>query len=215
MDQVVAQQPAEIPLQQKESGYNMLEYISKRVLDLSMVLPLSIITLPIFLYSAYKIKKESPEGSIIFKQQRIGLNGQEFTCYKFRSMHSNSHFDPYTQENDIRIFPYGNLMRKMRIDELPQLWNILKGDMHLVGPRAEWNILVKEYEKKIPHYHQRHCVRPGITGLAQVSYPYGRDLQDTKNKLKYDLLYIQKWSILLELNIILKTIKIVLGKQGV
>jgi lipopolysaccharide/colanic/teichoic acid biosynthesis glycosyltransferase len=129
-------------------------------------------------------------------------------------MHENSKFNPYTQDNDSRIFPYGQIMRKMRIDELPQFWNVIKGDMHLIGPRAEWNILTKEYELKIPNYNKRHLVRPGITGLAQVYYPYGRNLQDAKNKLKYDLLYIKNWSLWLEIRIIWLTMMVVFGKKG-
>ncbi len=106
-------------------------------------------------------------------------------------------------------------MRKSRLDEVPQLLNVLKGDMHIVGPRAEWDILVKEYEKVIPNYNYRHVVRPGITGLAQVKYPYGRGVTDAKNKLKYDIYYIKNWSIWLELKILFDTIATVIGKKGV
>ena len=169
--------------------------------------------MPAIIYSIYRIKKESP-GPIFFKQSRIGLNGKPFTCYKFRSMHVNSKFNPYTQENDSRIFPFGNTMRKMRIDELPQLLNIIKGEMHLIGPRAEWDILVQDYETVIPNYHDRHLVAPGITGLAQVQYPYGRNIQDAKNKLKYDRIYIDSWSLGLELKVVWKTIEVILGKRG-
>ena len=165
------------------------------------------------LYSAYRIKKESP-GAILFKQSRVGLNGKAFICYKFRSMHVNSEFNPYTQENDSRIFPFGNFMRKVRIDELPQLINIVKGEMHLLGPRAEWDILVKDYEKIIPDYHRRHLVAPGITGLAQVCYPYGRNVEDAKKKLEFDSEYIKDWSLMMEIKVIFKTIKVVLGKEG-
>ena len=130
-------------------------------------------------------------------------------------MHENMGFNPYTEECDPRIFPFGRLMRKMRIDELPQLWNVIRGDMHLIGPRAEWDILVKKYEKVIPKYQNRHFVRPGITGLAQVFYPYGRNIHDARNKLKYDLKYIERWSIGLELRVLWKTIMVVLGRRGV
>jgi len=106
-------------------------------------------------------------------------------------------------------------MRKMRIDELPQILNILKGDMHLIGPRAEWDILVEKYETIIPNYKQRHSVRPGITGLAQISYPYGRNIYDAKQKLKYDLIYIKNWSLWLELKVAVKTAGVVFGKKGV
>ncbi len=195
-------------------GYSRVQYIQKRVVDFIIGGSLFLVTLPVIVYTFYRIKKESP-GPILFKQSRIGLNGKPFTCYKFRSMHVDSKFNPYTQENDTRIFPFGNIMRKMRIDELPQLLNILKGEMHLIGPRAEWDILVKDYEKIIPHYHDRHLVAPGITGLAQVCYPYGRNVDDAKKKLKYDMAYINNWSLKKELMVILKTIKVVLGKEGI
>lgn len=195
-------------------GYTKIEYIQKRVIDYSMVIILFCITLPIMLYTIYRIKKES-SGSIFFKQSRIGLNGKTFTCYKFRSMHTESHFNPYTQENDPRIFPFGHIMRKMRIDELGQLLNIIKGDMHLVGPRAEWDILVNKYEKIIPNYGERHNVKPGITGLAQVEYPYGQNSYDAEQKLKYDMSYIKKWSILVECKVLFQTVMVILRKSGV
>ena len=188
--------------------------ILKFLIDYPISLIILFLTSPIFLYSIYKIKKESP-GSIIFKQQRIGLNGKEFTCYKFRSMHENSHYDPYTRENDSRIYPWGKIMRKFRIDELPQLINILKGDMYLIGPRAEWNLLVTEYEVEIPYYHQRHIMKPGITGWAQVNYSYGANIYDTKQKLMYDLYYIKNWSLWLEIKTIWKTIMVIMRRKGI
>jgi len=194
-------------------GYTKVQYVQKRAIDLLVGSSLLLVSAPIMLYSIYRIKKEST-GSIFFRQSRIGLHGKIFTCYKFRSMHDNSKFNPYTQENDSRIFPFGNTMRKMRIDELPQLWNIVKGEMHLIGPRAEWDILVKDYEKIIPHYHDRHVVSPGITGLAQVSYPYGRNVEDAKKKLAFDREYINNWSLWQEIKVVFKTIEVVLGKKG-
>lgn len=193
--------------------YTPFQYLQKRTIDFLLGGLLFVISSPIMIYSVYRIKKESP-GPIFFKQARIGLNGKAFTCYKFRSMHVNSKFNPYTQENDSRIYPFGNTMRQMRIDELPQLLNVLKGEMHLIGPRAEWDILVKDYESIIPDYHNRHLVAPGITGLAQVQYPYGRNIKDAKNKLKYDRLYISKWSLALESKVVWKTIEVILGKRG-
>lgn len=193
--------------------YNKLQFLQKRIIDFTAGGTLFLVSLPVMIYASYRIKKESP-GPIFFKQSRIGLNGKAFTCYKFRSMHTNSKFNPYTQENDSRIFPFGNTMRQMRIDELPQLFNVLKGEMHLLGPRAEWDILVKDYEISIPNYHDRHLIAPGITGLAQVQYPYGRNIKDAKNKLKYDRIYIGSWSLGLELKVIWKTIEVILGKRG-
>lgn len=199
---------------QKLKTYSSFSYIFKRFFEVSII----ILSLPIIfllsLYSVYKIKKES-QGSILFKQTRVGLDRKTFICLKFRSMHEDSEFNPYTQNNDSRIFPYGLIMRKYRIDELPQLWNVIKGDMHLVGPRAEWDILVKKYENAIPRYNKRHLVKPGITGLAQVSYPYGRNIDDAKKKLKYDLEYIENWSIFLEFKVAIKTVLVILGKKGI
>ena len=196
-------------------AYTPKQYLLKRVIDITVSLPLFILTMPISLYSIYRIKKESPDGGIFFKQKRVGLNNKDFECIKFRSMRTDTqYFNKYTQEGDPRIFPWGNFMRKTRIDELPQLLNVLKGDMHLVGPRAEWNILVKDYENQISCYNLRHKVKPGITGWAQVNYHYGTNIEDTKEKLSYDLYYIQNWSLRLEIATILKTIKVVMLNKG-
>jgi len=166
-------------------------------------------------FAAVMIKLQSPDGPVIFKQTRIGKNGKPFTCYKFRSMRTDiKYFNKYTQKNDPRIFPWGAFMRKSRIDELPQFWNVLKGDMHLLGPRAEWDELVKTYEKEWPYYHYRHINAPGVTGWAQVNYPYGQNLEDTRQKLMYDLYYYKYWSIWLELKTIFKTASVMLGKKG-
>jgi len=195
--------------------YTKTQYFIKRLIDFSIAIPLGIISIPVMLYAAYRIKKESPDGPILFKQTRIGKNKKPFICYKFRSMRTDiDFFDHYTQENDPRIFPWGKTMRKTRIDELPQLWNVIKGDLHIIGPRAEWDELVKKYEKEWPFYHMRHINAPGITGWAQVNYPYGRNLEDTYQKLMYDLFYIKHWSLKLEFKTILKTIRVMLGKKG-
>jgi len=191
------------------------QYFQKRVVDFCVVIPLGIITLPVILYATYRIKKESPDGEIFFKQTRVGKNGKSFTCYKFRSMRTDiEFFDHYTQEDDPRIFPWGETMRKTRIDELPQLLNVLKGELHLIGPRAEWNELAKKYEEHWPFYHTRHLVHPGITGWAQVNYPYGKCLEDTYQKLMYDLYYIKNWSLWLEIKTALQTALVMVGKKG-
>jgi lipopolysaccharide/colanic/teichoic acid biosynthesis glycosyltransferase len=194
--------------------FSRQESFLKVLIDYTLAISILVITMPIVLYTIFKIKKESP-GAIFFKQDRVGLNRKVFSCYKFRSMHENSHHDPYTRENDSRIFPWGNIMRKTRIDEIPQLINVLKGDMHLIGPRAEWNILVDDYEKVIPYYHERHIIKPGITGWAQVNYPYGVNSEDSKQKLMYDLYYIKHWSLWLEVQTVWKTVMVVLGKKGI
>lgn len=192
------------------------QYVQKRLIDISIALPLTLLTSPIMLYAIYKIKKESHKGSVIFKQERVGKDEKTFTCYKFRSMHTDTEFfNHYTQENDPRIFKWGTFMRKTRVDELPQLLNVLKGDMHIIGPRAEWIDLVKNYENQLPNYHKRHKVAPGITGWAQVNYPYGQNLEDTRQKLMYDLYYIKHWNLWLEIKTIFKTVAVVLGKKGI
>lgn len=206
----------DISFLEKIKPYTKWQYIQKRTIDYFGIFWLFFFSWPLMLYSAYRIKKESPDGSIFFKQKRVGKNGVEFECVKFRSMRTDvEFFNHYTQENDPRIFSWGKIMRKTRLDELPQIWNILKGEMHLIGPRAEWIELVKNYEKSIPYYNQRHLVAPGITGWAQVNYPYGQNLNDTKQKLMYDLYYIKYWSIKLELKIVWMTAMTVIGKKGI
>ncbi|MCV6607669.1 MAG: sugar transferase, partial [Campylobacterales bacterium] len=192
---------------------SFIDKFQKKAIDILGAISLLILTFPIMLFAAFKIKKESP-GPIFFIQKRVGRDEKEFTVIKFRSMRTDSKFNPYTQENDERIFPFGSLMRKTRIDELPQIFNVLKGEMSIIGPRAEWDILVKEYENEIPYYHERHLVKPGITGWAQVNFPYGKGTDDSYQKLMYDLYYIKNWSLWLEIKIILKTIKVVLTKRG-
>jgi len=157
-----------------------------------------------------------------FGQRRIGQYGQPFTAYKFRTMKAEvtdhtSHVtedDIYTRENDSRVTRLGRLLRKLRLDELPQLWNVFKGDMALIGPRAEWFKCVDRYEKKIPFYHFRHLVKPGITGWAQVNYPYGESEEDALKKLQYDLYYIRHYSLKLDAMIVLKTIHTILFGRG-
>lgn len=193
--------------------YNLMQYSTKRIIDILGGGLLYTINFFLKFYIKKRINKESP-GSVYFIQKRVGKNVKTFDCYKFRTMHENSYFSKYTKKDDDRIFPFGKFMRKTRIDEIPQAINVLKGDMHIVGPRAEWNILVKEYEEEIPYYNERHIVRPGITGWAQVNYPYGENMYDTKQKLMYDLYYIKHWSPWLEIVTIFKTIAIVFGKRG-
>ncbi|MDL0088295.1 sugar transferase [Campylobacter sp. PS10] len=194
-------------------AYNAFELFLKRVIDYFGGGVLFLINFFIKFYVKKRIDEESP-GEIYFVQDRVGLNTKTFKCYKFRTMHENSYHNPYTSKNDDRVFKFGKTMRKMRIDEIPQYINVLKGDMHIIGPRAEWDILVKNYEKEIPYYNERHLVRPGITGWAQVNYPYGENAYDAKQKLMYDLYYIKHWSLWLEARTIIKTILTVIKKQG-
>ncbi|NPA87736.1 MAG: sugar transferase [Epsilonproteobacteria bacterium] len=196
--------------------YNKFQYFQKRILDYIFAVPLGLITIPVMLYAAYRIKKESPEGPIIFKQKRVGINGEEFVCYKFRSMVPDAEKGKpqFASKDDPRVFKWGAIMRKTRIDELPQLWNVIKGDMHFVGPRPERKYWVDQFKKTIPSYDQRHLVKPGITGWAQVNYPYGENEEDARQKLMYDLYYIKHWSLLLEFKTILKTFSVIFSKKG-
>jgi exopolysaccharide biosynthesis polyprenyl glycosylphosphotransferase len=151
----------------------------------------------------------------IFRQVRVGRDGQSFTAYKFRTMQIRFDDDDiYTRQDDPRITSVGRILRKLRLDELPQLWNVLKGDLSLIGPRAEWIKCAERYEKKIPFYHFRHLVKPGITGWAQVNYPYGESEEDAIEKLKYDLYYIRHYSLTLDAMIVLKTIHTMLFGKG-
>lgn len=151
-----------------------------------------------------------------FTQSRLGFQGKEFKIIKFRSMkvHDPNKYSKYASEHDDRITKVGNFIRKVRLDELPQVINVLRGDMSFVGPRPEWDALGKDYEKKIKNYHLRYAVRPGITGWAQTMFTYGASLEDAKTKLEYDVYYVKNQSLLLDLIILIKTAKTVLYRKG-
>jgi lipopolysaccharide/colanic/teichoic acid biosynthesis glycosyltransferase len=162
------------------------------------------------------IKLETP-GPAIFSQERVGIMGRRFTVYKFRSMRQNaeSHTGPtWAQENDDRITGTGAILRKTRLDELPQVWNVLRGDMSFVGPRPERPYFVELLKSKIRYYDLRHYVKPGITGWAQVMYRYGASIEDSHRKLEYDLYYAKNTSFKLDLLILLKTIGVVIKGEG-
>ncbi len=197
--------------------FSLRQYILKRLIDFVGVAFVLIFSSPVMLYAIYKIKKESPSGDILFIQNRIGINGKEFKCYKFRSMRPNAEEGKpqFASKDDDRTFAWGETMRKFRFDELPQLWNVIKGDMHLIGPRPERKYWVEQFEKEIPYYNERHIVRPGITGWAQIKYPYGENEEDAKHKLMYDLYYIKNWSVAFEFLVVWKTSFVVFGKKGV
>ncbi|WP_351078850.1 exopolysaccharide biosynthesis polyprenyl glycosylphosphotransferase [Shewanella sp. CAL98-MNA-CIBAN-0140] len=188
---------------------------AKRIIDIFSSIILGLITLPIFLLTAVFIKLESP-GPIFFKQKRTGQYNIEFYVYKFRSMSSDAEKDgaQWASKNDVRVTKVGNFIRKTRIDELPQIINIIKGEMSIVGPRPEREVFIEDLEKEIPYYRFRHAVKPGVTGLAQVSYPYGASVEDAIWKHKYDIYYIKHHSALLDFKILLKTIKVVLFGMG-
>jgi lipopolysaccharide/colanic/teichoic acid biosynthesis glycosyltransferase len=196
--------------------FNPLEYGLKRTIDYICVFTLLFLAWPVMIYARLRIKKESP-GTSMFKQLRVGQNNEEFTCVKFRSMYLDAEVNgaQFASKNDPRVFQWGDTMRKTRIDELPQMLNVLRGDMHFIGPRPERKVWTDKFELQIPYYAERHLVKPGITGWAQVMYPYGANAEDTKQKLMYDLYYIKHWGIILELKVIWKTILVVVGKKGI
>lgn len=192
------------------------QFLTKRLIDYVFAIGLSLLTLPVMLYAVLKIKKQSP-GPVIFSQARVGVNAKEFNVYKFRSMHLDAEKAgaQFALDNDPRAYEFGAFMRKTRIDELPQFLNVIKGDLHLVGPRPERKVFTDALESKVPYFNERHLIRPGITGWAQVMYLYGSNEEDSRQKLMYDLYYIKNWSVWLELEIILKTVLVVLGKKGI
>lgn len=189
--------------------------VIKRVLDLTFVFLLSIIAIPVGLVAAIAIKKESP-GAIFYRQKRVGQYNKEFEVIKFRSMRSDAEKNgaQWASQNDARVTKVGNFIRKTRIDELPQLINVLQGDMSVIGPRPEREVFIKELEQKIPYYRFRHAVKPGVTGLAQVKYPYGASVEDAVWKHKYDIYYIKHQSFWLDIKILMLTVKTVLFGMG-
>lgn len=188
----------------------------KRIFDVGLSAALLLLTLPIMAIVALLVRLSDGK-PVLFRQERAGLDAEPFVLYKFRTMVARPHTegdDIYTRANDPRITRVGGILRKLRLDELPQLWNVLKGDMSLIGPRAEWTKCTERYEAKIPFYHFRHLVKPGITGWAQVNYPYGESEQDAIEKLKYDLYYIRHYSLKLDAMIVLKTIQTMFFGKG-
>ncbi len=195
--------------------HNPLGLRIKRLLDMLLALALLLVTLPLMLIVAILIKLES-RGPVVFRQARTGLGGREFEVLKFRSMTHDAERDgpQWTQRSDPRITRLGRLMRLLHIDELPQLFNVLKGEMSFIGPRPERPVFNATLEKEIPLYNLRHLVRPGITGWAQVMYPYGASVEDAREKLQYDLFYIKNYSVLLDIGIVFKTLRVVLLGEG-
>ncbi|OAG27940.1 TIGR03013 family XrtA/PEP-CTERM system glycosyltransferase [Thermodesulfatator autotrophicus] len=187
----------------------------KRVLGLIVASLGLLILSPIAILIAILIKLDSP-GPVLFIQERVGKDGKIFKLYKFRSMRTDAEKDApkWAQKNDPRVTRVGRVIRKLRLDEIPQMWNVIKGDMSFVGPRPERPFFVERLRQKIPYYDQRHTVLPGITGWAQICYPYGASDEDALEKLKYDLYYIKYMSVMFDLYIIFKTIKIVLFGEG-
>jgi sugar transferase (PEP-CTERM system associated) len=176
----------------------------------------TVLTLPLMLLAAAAVKLTS-RGPVLYRQERVGMNGVPFTLYKFRSMRVDAEAKTgavWASKDDPRITPVGRWLRKLRIDELPQLWNVLRGEMSIAGPRPERPEFVKVLSEKIPYYRQRHCVRPGITGWAQINHKYGDTIEDTIAKLEFDLYYIKHISLALDCYIIFHTMKTMLRTRG-
>jgi exopolysaccharide biosynthesis polyprenyl glycosylphosphotransferase len=188
----------------------------KRLSDVTLSVTMVLLTLPMMLLTALAIKEDSP-GPILYRQSRIGAFGKTFTVFKFRSMTVDAEAGGkprWAQKGDIRVTRVGRFIRATRIDELPQLWNILRGEMTLVGPRPERPHFVEQLSRAIPFYDERSYVKPGLTGWAQVNYPYGASVEDAREKLSYDLYYVKHRSIWLDMRILLATVRVVLTRDG-
>ncbi len=189
---------------------------NKRIFDLVASGLLLLCTLPVMLLAGILIYLESG-GPIIYRQERVGLNGRVYTIYKFRSMRVDAEqggVPQWAQQNDSRVTRVGQILRKLRIDELPQIFNVFKGDMSFIGPRPERPFFVEQLTAKLPYYQHRHSVKPGISGWAQVRYAYGASLDDATEKLQYDLYYVKNHSMFLDFLIMLQTVQVVLWGKG-
>jgi len=197
------------------SSGRMFSSAVKRVFDIVASLVLLGLTFPIIALFAVLVKLDS-NGPAFFRQQRVGLFGEPFTLTKLRSMRIDAEKDgaKWAQENDPRITRLGRFIRKVRIDELPQTWAVLMGQMSFVGPRPEVPSFVESLEEEIPFYGERHMVKPGITGWAQINYPYGASVEDSRCKLEYDLYYAKNYTPFLDFVILLQTLRVVLWPEG-
>ncbi|PSB11117.1 sugar transferase [Pleurocapsa sp. CCALA 161] len=201
------------------SGFNILhnriKAKLKQLIDIVVAAVMIVVSLPITIPVAIAIKLSSP-GAIFYSQVRTGLNGKKFRVYKFRSMYQNAESKgiQWAKTKDPRITKVGSFIRLTRIDELPQLWNVFKGEMSLVGPRPERPEFDMQLREQIPYYDVRYLVKPGITGWAQVCYPYGASVEDAYQKVAYDLYYIKNYSLLMDLGIAFKTLRVVILGKG-
>ena len=191
---------------------------TKRAFDIIASVCGLILASPLMLLSAIMLKLESPRDPILYHQERVGLNGEPFIIHKFRSMKSDAEAKTgpvwSAGDSDPRITRIGRFMRKTRLDEIPQLWNVLRGDMSLIGPRPERPAFVEKLTQQIPFYGQRHVVKPGVTGWAQVRYSYGASVEDAIEKMQYDLYYVKHMSLMFDVMIALETIKTVVLRRG-
>ena len=198
-----------------EIYHNNFNLKAKRLLDLFFAMLIGIFAAPVIILAAIIVKLES-KGPVFFIQERIGEGNRKFNIVKFRSMTTDAEKDgpQWASKNDNRVTKFGKIMRATRIDELPQLWNVLRGEMSFVGPRPEREFFIQQLEKEIPYYNLRHTVKPGLTGWAQVMYPYGASVEDAYRKLQYDLYYIKHHSIPFDVKVLLKTVTIVIFGKG-
>jgi sugar transferase (PEP-CTERM system associated) len=197
------------------SSGRMLSSAVKRVFDIIASLVLLLVTFPIILLFALLVRMDS-KGPAFFRQERVGLYGEPFQLIKLRSMRTDAEKDgaKWAEENDPRITRMGRIIRKLRIDELPQTWSVLKGQMSFVGPRPEVPRFVDNLQEEIPFYGERHMVKPGITGWAQINFPYGASIEDSRCKLEYDLYYAKNYTPFLDLVILLQTVRVILWPEG-
>jgi sugar transferase (PEP-CTERM system associated) len=187
----------------------------KRAIDLALALVGLALAAPLMVLTALAVRVDSV-GPILYAQERVGEHGRRFTLYKFRSMRTDAERGTplWARDQDDRVTRVGRFIRLTRLDEMPQLWNVLRGDMSFVGPRPERPFFVEQLTEAIPFYHQRHAVKPGATGWAQVKYRYGASFEDAREKLRYDLYYIKHMSIIFDLTIVFDTIKVILSRRG-
>ena len=198
------------------SSGRMLSAVFKRLFDVAASIVLLVLTLPLILLTAVAIKLES-SGPAFYRQRRVGLYNVGFDCVKLRSMRIDAEVPGravWAETNDPRITRIGRIIRKLRIDELPQAWSVLKGEMSFVGPRPERPQFVEDLEQQLNYYAERHMVKPGITGWAQINYPYGASIEDSRQKLEYDLYYAKNYSPFLDVLILLQTIRVILWPEG-
>ncbi len=189
----------------------------KRLFDILLAIVALVPGIPLAIITALMIKTEDRRAPVLFKQERVGKNNEVFTLFKFRSMSVNAELESgpvWAEEGDSRITRVGAFIRATRLDEIPQLLNVLQGNMSLVGPRPERAFFIEKLQKIIPYYTQRHAVKPGITGWAAVKFRYGATVEDALEKLQYDLYYIKNISLLLDIKILFLTIFVILSKQG-
>lgn len=194
-----------------------LQMLLKRLFDIVTSVLLLVFTLPIILMTMIAIRLES-RGPVFYRQERVGFNGEPFMLLKFRSMRTDAEKDGLPQwaaVNDSRVTRVGMFIRKTRIDEIPQILNVLKGEMSFIGPRPERPFFVEELRQAIPYYFERHRVKPGISGWAQLNYPYGASIEDAKEKFQFDLYYIKNYSLFLDLIVLIQTARVVLWPKGV